>query len=142
MSRGKRYCEDQIIKFLEEIDAGAGISSVARSSEVSEPAVRYLPRILYSIIYNGQLYRLVMGFGSQDWNAFEGVCLTGGKVYAVWPKVKANTVQHMFESLSFTQYWCITNQDITPGYTNASGVYWMPIQYFDPTPVPKPDIYP
>ncbi|GIK33421.1 MAG: transposase [Armatimonadetes bacterium] len=36
MSRGKRYSEDQIIKVLQEIDAGASIASVARSHGITE----------------------------------------------------------------------------------------------------------
>ncbi|MCZ7579741.1 MAG: transposase [Fimbriimonadaceae bacterium] len=36
MSRGKRYNEDQIIKVLQEIDAGASIASVARSHGITE----------------------------------------------------------------------------------------------------------
>lgn len=36
MSRGKRYSEDQIIKVLQEIDAGASIASVARSNGLTE----------------------------------------------------------------------------------------------------------
>ncbi|MBI5707743.1 MAG: transposase [Armatimonadetes bacterium] len=36
MSRGKRYTEDQIIKVLQEIEAGASIASVARSHGITE----------------------------------------------------------------------------------------------------------
>jgi putative transposase len=36
MSRGKRYTEDQIIKVLKEIEAGASISSVARAHGITE----------------------------------------------------------------------------------------------------------
>lgn len=36
MSRGKRYTEDQIIKVLKEIEAGASIASVARSHGITE----------------------------------------------------------------------------------------------------------
>ncbi|WKZ79898.1 MAG: transposase [Fimbriimonadaceae bacterium] len=36
MSRGRRYSEDQIIKVLQEIDAGASIASVARSHGITE----------------------------------------------------------------------------------------------------------
>jgi putative transposase len=36
MSTGKRYSEDQIIKVLQEIEAGASIASVARSHGITE----------------------------------------------------------------------------------------------------------
>ncbi len=36
MSRGRRYTEDQIIKVLQEIEAGASIASVARSHGITE----------------------------------------------------------------------------------------------------------
>jgi len=36
MSRGKRYTEDQIIKVLKEIEAGASIASVARLHGITD----------------------------------------------------------------------------------------------------------
>jgi putative transposase len=36
MSKGKRYTEEQIIKVLGEIDAGASIASVARSHGITD----------------------------------------------------------------------------------------------------------
>ena len=39
MSRGKRYTEDQIIKVLQEIDAGASIASVARSHGITDQTI-------------------------------------------------------------------------------------------------------
>jgi putative transposase len=36
VSRGKRCTEDQIIKVLREIEAGAGIASVARSHGIAQ----------------------------------------------------------------------------------------------------------
>jgi putative transposase len=36
MSKGKRYSEDQIIRVLQEIEAGATVASVARSHGISE----------------------------------------------------------------------------------------------------------
>ncbi len=91
---------------------------------------------------NGERHWLVMDFDEQNWNAFEGVCLTAGKCYAVWPKYKADSVQHMFEVLPFTQFWCRTNEDVVPGHKNAAGVYWLPLRSYLTPAVPKPDIYP
>jgi len=36
MSKGRRYTEEQIIKVLQEIEAGASIASVARSHGITE----------------------------------------------------------------------------------------------------------
>ena len=36
MSKGKRYSEDQIVKVLQEIDAGASIASVARRHGITD----------------------------------------------------------------------------------------------------------
>lgn len=36
MSKGKRYTEEQIIKVLKEIYAGASIASVARTHDVTD----------------------------------------------------------------------------------------------------------
>jgi hypothetical protein len=95
-----------------------------------------------SRIIDGQLYWLVMDFGEQDWNGFEGVCLTAGKCYAVWPKYKADSVQHMFMLLPFTQYWCRTSGDAVPGFFNAVGIYWYPVVSYRTPAEPKPNIYP
>jgi len=35
MSRGKRYCEDQIIKILKEVEGGVSIAGVARTHGVT-----------------------------------------------------------------------------------------------------------
>ncbi len=39
MARGKRYSEEQILKVLGEIDAGASIASVARSHGISDQTI-------------------------------------------------------------------------------------------------------
>ena len=39
MGRGKRYTEDQIIKVLKEIEAGASIAAVARSHGITEQTI-------------------------------------------------------------------------------------------------------
>lgn len=39
MSKGKRYSEDQIIKVLQEIDAGASIASVARAHGITDQTI-------------------------------------------------------------------------------------------------------
>jgi len=39
MGRGKRYTEDQIIKVLQEIEAGASIASVARSHGITDQTI-------------------------------------------------------------------------------------------------------
>jgi putative transposase len=39
MARGKRYTEEQILKVLGEIDAGASIASVARSHGISDQTI-------------------------------------------------------------------------------------------------------
>ena len=39
MSKGKRYTEEQIIKVLKEIDAGASIASVARTHGVTDQTI-------------------------------------------------------------------------------------------------------
>lgn len=39
MSKGKRYSDEQIVKVLQEIDAGASIASVARSHGVTDQTI-------------------------------------------------------------------------------------------------------
>lgn len=39
MSKGKRYSEDQIVKVLQEIDAGASIASVARRHGITDQTI-------------------------------------------------------------------------------------------------------
>ena len=39
MSKGKRYDEEQIIKVLKEIEAGASIASVARSHGITDQTI-------------------------------------------------------------------------------------------------------
>lgn len=39
MARGKRYSEDQIIKVLGEIEAGASIASVSRAHGISDQTI-------------------------------------------------------------------------------------------------------
>jgi putative transposase len=39
MARGKRYSEEQILRVLGEIDAGASIASVARSHGISDQTI-------------------------------------------------------------------------------------------------------
>lgn len=39
MSKGKRYTEEQIIKVLSEIDAGASIASVARTHGITDQTI-------------------------------------------------------------------------------------------------------
>lgn len=39
MSKGKRYTEEQIIKVLGEIDAGASIASVARTHGITDQTI-------------------------------------------------------------------------------------------------------
>jgi putative transposase len=39
MAKGKRYSEDQIIKVLGEIEAGASIASVARTHGISDQTI-------------------------------------------------------------------------------------------------------
>ncbi len=39
MARGKRYSEEQILKVLGEIDAGASIASVARSHGINDQTI-------------------------------------------------------------------------------------------------------
>lgn len=39
MARGKRYSEEQILKVLGEIEAGASIASVARSHGISDQTI-------------------------------------------------------------------------------------------------------
>lgn len=39
MSKGKRYSDEQIVKVLQEIEAGASIASVARSHGVTDQTI-------------------------------------------------------------------------------------------------------
>jgi putative transposase len=39
MAKGKRYTQDQILSVLKEIEAGASIASVARSSGISDQTI-------------------------------------------------------------------------------------------------------
>ena len=39
MSKGKRYTEEQIVKVLQEIDAGASIASVARGHGITDQTI-------------------------------------------------------------------------------------------------------
>ncbi len=50
MAKGKRYSEEQIIKVLAEIEAGASIASVARSHGISDQTI-YSWRLMYQGLF-------------------------------------------------------------------------------------------
>lgn len=90
------------------------------------------------VLYNGKTYWLIMNFGGANpWNAYEGFCRTAGHCYAVWDKYKANSSFELYTILPFSQYWAETNNNVTPGYTDASGIYWLPIRSYLTPPVDK-----
>ena len=57
MAKGKRYSEDQILKVLKEIEAGASIASVARSNGISDQTI-YKWREKYSGMTKSDLTEL------------------------------------------------------------------------------------
>ena len=57
MSKGKRYDEEQIIKVLKEIEAGASIASVARSHGITDQTI-YRWRERYAGMTNSELAEL------------------------------------------------------------------------------------
>ena len=57
MGKGKRYSEEQIIKVLGEIDAGASIASVARAHGISEQTI-YVWRQRYQGMTKSDLTQL------------------------------------------------------------------------------------
>lgn len=76
-----------------------------------------------------------------DWNAFEGVCKTAGRVYSIAPRHKGLNVRDFFNRLQFEQYWVKTRNNFPPGTTTPSS--WGP-PTIPPTPVhaPKPILTP
>ncbi|MDQ2985746.1 MAG: transposase [Armatimonadota bacterium] len=57
MSKGKRYSEDQIIKVLQEIEAGASMASVARTYGISDQTI-YRWREKYAGMTKSELMEL------------------------------------------------------------------------------------
>lgn len=57
MAKGKRYSEEQIIKVLAEIEAGASIASVARSHGISDQTI-YAWRQRYQGMTKSELTQL------------------------------------------------------------------------------------
>lgn len=57
MSKGKRYSEDQIIKVIQEIEAGASMASVARTYGISDQTI-YRWREKYAGMTKSELMEL------------------------------------------------------------------------------------
>jgi len=80
---------------------------------------------------DGREQYLLLDFGGDGtiegghWNAFEGVCTTADKVYAVWPKYKASTGLEMLRTLKLQenvkQYWVSLAERIAPGENPPEG---------------------